>query len=238
MTDITETKEAPEFDFGFENFRPMGFSFDGIVLQAAIENPKEATFKFENPNKPGQFIEKEAKPQLVILVQPTDHETKSGRPYPEYMQLTYNLRSKLGVFMEHLRNLGINIGKDPSILVGKEFKFEIKELDFGGRQPTRLMCPVGFVDDITRATTSAELANVRSQDSSPYDSIDEELLRSVAQVLDGRSTDDGLTQASTVSRDPRIIAGMVDGSLISYLESYGLLTTEDNSYVAGPALTV
>lgn len=227
-----ETNSEAEFDFGFDNFRPMGFTFDGVVVEARIRKPEKETYSFENPNKPGQMIVKEAKPQLVLLVQPTDHKTKTGNPYPEYFPLTHNTRSKLGLFVESLRNLGITLGNDPSVLEGREFRFEIKEVDFGAPKLTRVMCPVGVVDALSRSESAAVTSD--SEPASAFDSMDADTLSAIAAALDGVRKEDGLVAAGGVSRDARVIAGMVSGELPAYLEKFGLLSTEGDTYVAIP----
>ena len=144
-----EEINADEFDFGVENFKAMGYTFTGVVREAKIDQPADGAM-FEWVDKAsGESRSAPAKPQLTILIDPTDHETKSGNPIPQYMTLTRNVRSKLGLFIEALNDLGINLQADPSILEGKHFEWEVKEVSFGGSEPTRVTVPIGIVDALT-----------------------------------------------------------------------------------------
>ena len=214
-----------DFDFGFDNFRPMGFTFDGVVIGAAIEKPKSSTFTFTD-RKSGKEVTKDAKPQLIILVQPLDHTTKSGNPYPEYLPLTHNSRSKLGIFIEHLKKLGVSLGNDPSSLIGREFTFEMKEVSFGGVEPTRVMVPIGLIDDLNRSETPSQNGVVKGN---PFASLD---LETIVSALDGTDTNDALMAVTSKVRDPRVIAGMADGSLVRYLKEGGYIEQDGERYVA------
>lgn len=144
-----EEINAEDFDFGFENFRAMGYTFTGIVREATVTHPEDGDV-FEWVDKAsGESRSAPAKPQLTILIDPTDHDTKSGNPIPQYMTLTRNVRSKLGIFIEHLNELGINMQADPSVLEGKHFEWEVKEVSFGGSEPTRVTVPIGLVDALS-----------------------------------------------------------------------------------------
>lgn len=231
MNDTMTTEGEVSFDFGFDNFRPMGFTYTGVVVSAKIEKPKKETFTFTVTNKDGSTREvtKEAKPQLVVLIAPTDHETKSGNPYPEYLPLTHNSRSKLGIFIEHLKNLGISMGNDPSKLEGMEFQWEVKEFDFGGKEPTRVACAVAMVDALSGTKSTPAPSGTVATKTSSFDGID---IEAIAQALDGVSKSEALTTAMGVSRDPRVIAGMADNSLVEYLVEQGLISNGGGTYVS------
>ncbi len=144
-----EKIDADDFDFGFENFRAMGYTFTGVVREAKVSHPSDGeVFEWVDANS-GETRSAPAKPQLQILIDPTDHETKSGNPIPQYLNLTRNVRSKLGIFIEALNELGINLQADPSILEGQHFEWEVKEVSFGGAEPTRVTVPIGIVDALS-----------------------------------------------------------------------------------------
>lgn len=214
---ITEDGEV-SFDFGFDNFRPMGFTYTGVITSAKIERPKNETFSFVD-KRTGATVTKDAKPQLVVLIQPTDHKTKSGNPYPEYLPLTHNSRSKLGAFVEALKNLGITFGADPSKLEGMEFQWEVKEMDFGGAEPTRVACAVAVVDDLAKAAVKTTASPARDR----YADLP---LAAIGAAVDGRDPADWMVLATAVSKDPRVIAGIADGSLVERLRAEGYVSRE------------
>ena len=223
-----ETINAEGFDFSFDSFRPMGFTFTGIVESCKVENPKSETITFTD-KATGKEVTRDAKPQLVMLVRPTDHTTKSGNPYPEYFPLTHNTRSKLGLAIQHFRDLGINLGGNPEQIVGMEFEFERKEVMFGGRE-VQVLVPIGLVDDVARASHgTAASAPAAARD--PFADID---LEGLARILNGETKDTALKSISGSSHaaNPRLISAIVDGSVFDRLISDGLMTLEGTTYVA------
>jgi len=224
-----ETINADEFDFSFDSFRPMGFTFTGIVESCKVENPKSETITFKDP-RTGESVTRDAKPQLVMLVRPTDHTTKTGNPYPEYFPLTHNTRSKLGLAIQHFRDLGINLGGNPEQIVGMEFEFERKEVAFGGRD-IQVLVPIALVDDVARANRSATSSASTPVARDPFADID---LGGLATVLDGESKDSALRKISGTSfaANPKLISAIVDGSVFDRLIVDGLLSLEGTTYVA------
>lgn len=217
---MTEATTEETFDFGFDKFRAMGFTFQGVVEECRIQQPREATFTFVD-KKSGEKVTRPAKPQLVLVVRPLDHQTKSGNPYKDFFALTQNTRSKLGVFVEHLKNLGIDLGTNPSILEGKEFEFEMKEVAFGQGEPTRVLVPIAHLDALNAKTADAPVAEKQA---------DTDFLDLAAVVLDGATKATALSKlvGSTLASNPKAVAGVADGSLIQRLTSSGRMTVDEN----------
>lgn len=218
-----------DFDFGFDNFRAMGFTYSGVVKQCRIQQPEKAEYSFID-KKTGKTITKQAKPQLVVLIEPTDHVTKSGNPYPEYLPLTHNVRSKLGIFVEGLKNLGISLGANPEKIEGLEFEWEVKEVDFGGNEPTRVNVPIAQVDALSKTALGQAAPAVSAARSGL--SADEK--SELAIVLSGATKDTSLASVarSTFGGNPAVIAGVADGSLIQTLQNEGFLTVDNGQYLA------
>ena len=231
MSNAPTTNANDEFDFSFGNFRAMGFQYTGIVKQCRVEQPREATFTFVD-KRTGESVTRPAKPQLVMLIQPTDHATKSGNPYPEYFPLTQNIRSKLGIFVEHLQKLGLDLGKNPSALEGKEFQWEVKEVSFGGTEPVRVTVPVAFVDALTTTTKAA--APSAAPAATGGAKFDDATLDDLAALLDGKAKTGALAAvaASSFSGSPKVVAGIADGSIIRLLISSGRLAEDNGSFTA------
>lgn len=221
-----------DFDFGFDNFRAMGFQYTGVVKKCCIEQPAPGKEEYSFvDHKSGKTITKKSKPQLTILIDPTDHVTKSGNPYPEYFGLTHNVRSKLGIFVEHLKSLGISLGADPSKIEGMEFEWEVKEVDFGAGQPTRVTVPVAIVDALSGTQLSLAPAPAASANRS---GLSNEQMAELAIVLSGSDQATALASVarSTYGTNPAVIAGVADGSLINTLSQKGLLQVNDGKYLA------
>lgn len=209
------------FDFSFDSFRPMGFQYSGVIRSAKVEQPKEATFSFKD--REGKTVTRASRPQLVVLIDPIDFSTKTGNPIPEYLPLTQNSRSKLGAFVAALHDLGIDLGSDPTKLEGMEFEWEVKEINFGGDQPTRVNIPVRRLDSLTNETTKA-----------PTMSMDK--MRVVAAAIHGTDRSSvlaALAGHTDLKRDAKVIAGVADQSLIRELVAAGLVVVgEDGTYTA------
>jgi hypothetical protein len=224
-----------DFDFGFENFRAMGFQYTGVLKQCRVKQPEKAEYSFVD-RKTGTTVTKKAKPQLELLIEPLSFATKSGNPIPEYLPLTHNVRSKLGIFVEGLRNLGLSLGNDPSRIEGTVFEWEVKEVDFGGTEPVKVNVPI----EISGASaTSAPVART----SAPAHTAgrptltDEDKVR-LATVLSGVSQGSELAAVagSTFGSNARVIAGIADRTLITSLVEDGLVSMgADGQYTAAAA---
>lgn len=234
---ITEDGEV-DFDFGFENFRAMGFQFTGMLKQCRIKQPTVEEYSFID-KRSGNTVTKKAKPQLELLIEPLSFATKSGNPIPEYLPLTHNVRSKLGIFVEHLRNLGLTLGNDPSRIEGMVFEWETKEVDFGGAEPVKVNVPIEVSGaTATGAAGASGKAGVASSGSrasagpapSPKFAISSQEAAALALSLHGVATGHELQAVarSSFGNNPRVIAGVADKTLITLLTDNGMLTRSDN----------
>jgi hypothetical protein len=221
-----------DFDFGFDKFKAMGFQFEGRLIQCRIEQPKEAEYSFVDKRN-GQTVTKKAKPQLVLLIEPLTFQTKSGNPIPEYLPLTHNVRSKLGIFIEHLRNLGVTLGNDPTQIEGRVFEWEVKEVDFGGSEPTRVNVPIGVVDALGAGSTPV----MATAPISKFADFTKEQKAEIAELLNGVMASEALATVapSAYGKNPKVIAGIADKTLLNVLEGDNLLRMEDGRFYATAA---
>jgi len=118
-------EERPKIPWGTAS---LTRGFTGIIREAKIQK-SERVFKDERTGE-----DKEPKDQLVLTIEPTSFEAPEERWPRSYYSISNSRRSKWAALQEALEKCGALPKESEEELVGLEFEFERKDLEFGKRR--------------------------------------------------------------------------------------------------------
>lgn len=143
---MSDDDEPGKVKFGTKELQS---GFRGIVVEAKIQKSTK-TFGDEPPAD-----------QFYWRIQPTSYEADEEHYPMAWYNVKYQKRSKWAALQEHLEKLHcLPKNDDPEDLVGKEFDFERKTLEFGKNRLTNevmtaenVILPVALIADHKKKTT-------------------------------------------------------------------------------------
>ena len=215
-----EVVDEAEFDFSYENFREVGYSFKGTVTTAEVRKVPERTY--ERKDGSGSFTIPEHL-QFVVWARPTSGgEGKDWKivdtPY------TMNKNSVMGRFVEEATKAGITF-KKPGELLGRTFEFErLEKVKFGKQEANPFF--------VIRAEDKGAAGIVSSPASSR--ALSDEVAAELAQLFVGKE-EGSLIQVITTSplrSDAKVVAAVASGKALRELKARGLVKTEGTTLMA------
>lgn len=225
MTDETpryEVLDEAEFDFSFENFREIGFEFDGTVTTAEVRAIPEQTF--ERKDGSGSFT-RPPHNQLVIWAKPVNGDPEKGdyKILDVEYKATLNKNSILGRFVEEAAKAGVKF-KKPSELIGRTFHFERLENVKFGRMEANPFFVIRSEDKGAAGVTSKPAASM---------SLSDEVAAQLAQILNGVETSGAIAAvtASPLKTDAKVVGAVASGAAVRELVSRGLIKADGPTLV-------
>lgn len=141
--------------------------FDGVVREARIQKSEKS------------FDDKAPVDQLFLSIEPTSYEEAEERWPRDWYSIKYTKRSKWAVLQDALEKCGALPKESESELIGKEFTFERRDLEFGVNKTSgekmvaEAIVPVKFIRDHNKTKGAKAPASSPKEEPEKEEKVEE-----------------------------------------------------------------